>query len=91
MLRSGLERGLDARKARRGLFPALHRRNARSGSRTHRGSKLVLYFYPKDNTPGCTLEGADFRDRHKEFRAPAARCSACRATRSSRTRTSRPR
>jgi peroxiredoxin Q/BCP len=33
-----------------------------------RGGKLVLYFYPKDNTPGCTLEGADFRDRHKEFR-----------------------
>ena len=33
----------------------------------HRGKKLVLYFYPKDNTPGCTAEGADFRDRHKEF------------------------
>jgi len=28
----------------------------------------VLYFYPKDNTPGCTTQGADFRDRHKEFR-----------------------
>jgi thioredoxin-dependent peroxiredoxin len=28
----------------------------------------VLYFYPKDNTPGCTTEGADFRDRHKEFK-----------------------
>jgi thioredoxin-dependent peroxiredoxin len=33
----------------------------------HKGSKLVLYFYPKDNTPGCTTEGADFRDRHEEF------------------------
>jgi peroxiredoxin Q/BCP len=33
-----------------------------------RGAKLVLYFYPKDNTPGCTLEGAGFRDQHKEFR-----------------------
>jgi peroxiredoxin Q/BCP len=32
-----------------------------------RGSKLVLYFYPKDNTPGCTTEGTDFRDAHKEF------------------------
>jgi len=32
-----------------------------------RGRKLVLYFYPKDNTPGCTRQGADFRDRHKEF------------------------
>jgi peroxiredoxin Q/BCP len=33
-----------------------------------RGRKLVLYFYPKDNTPGCTTEGADFRDRHDAFR-----------------------
>ena len=32
-----------------------------------RGSKLVLYFYPKDNTPGCTNEGMQFRDLHKEF------------------------
>jgi len=32
-----------------------------------RGRKLLLYFYPKDNTPGCTAEGADFRDRHKAF------------------------
>jgi peroxiredoxin Q/BCP len=28
----------------------------------------VLYFYPKDNTPGCATEGADFRERHKEFK-----------------------
>ncbi len=27
-----------------------------------RGSKLILYFYPKDNTPGCTTEACDFRD-----------------------------
>ena len=32
-----------------------------------RGKKLVVYFYPKDSTPGCTAEGADFRDRYKEF------------------------
>ena len=32
-----------------------------------KGSNLVLYFYPKDNTPGCTLEGQDFRDRHAAF------------------------
>lgn len=38
----------------------------------HRGSKLVLYFYPKDNTPGCTTEGARFRDLHGDFRK--ARC-----------------
>ena len=28
---------------------------------------IILYFYPKDDTPGCTLEGQDFRDNHKEF------------------------
>jgi len=33
-----------------------------------RGRKLVLYFYPKDNTPGCTTQGADFRDAHTAFR-----------------------
>ena len=32
------------------------------------GSKLVLYFYPKDMTPGCTLEGQDFRDLHAAFK-----------------------
>jgi len=32
-----------------------------------RGKKVVLYFYPKDNTPGCTTEGQDFRDLHAEF------------------------
>ncbi len=32
-----------------------------------RGKKLVVYFYPKDSTPGCTVEGTDFRDRYKEF------------------------
>ena len=31
------------------------------------GSPLVLYFYPKDNTPGCTTEGQEFRDLHGEF------------------------
>lgn len=33
------------------------------------GRKQVLYFYPKDSTPGCTLEGQDFRDRYMEFQA----------------------
>ena len=32
-----------------------------------KGHPVVLYFYPKDNTPGCTTEGADFRDLHKAF------------------------
>jgi peroxiredoxin Q/BCP len=33
-----------------------------------KGKFAVLYFYPKDNTPGCTLEGQDFRDRYNQFK-----------------------
>ena len=33
----------------------------------HRGTPLVIYFYPKDNTPGCTTEAGQFRDLHAEF------------------------
>jgi peroxiredoxin Q/BCP len=33
----------------------------------HQGHVVVLYFYPKDNTPGCTIEGSDFRDLHSRF------------------------
>lgn len=31
------------------------------------GQPYVLYFYPKDDTPGCTIEGKDFRDRYRDF------------------------
>lgn len=31
------------------------------------GKNVVIYFYPKDNTPGCTTEGQEFRDRMKDF------------------------
>jgi thioredoxin-dependent peroxiredoxin len=37
-----------------------------------RGHPVVLYFYPKDNTPGCTMEGAQFRDLAKDFRKAGA-------------------
>lgn len=37
------------------------------------GRPLVLYFYPKDNTPGCTVEGAQFRDLHGRFQALGCR------------------
>ena len=37
-------------------------------SKDLKGSHAVLYFYPKDSTPGCTLEGQDFRDNHTRFR-----------------------
>lgn len=34
-----------------------------------RGKRIVLYFYPKDSTPGCTIEGHDFTRLHEEFKA----------------------
>ncbi len=33
----------------------------------YQGKTVVLYFYPKDNTPGCTTEGMQFRDLHPQF------------------------
>ena len=32
------------------------------------GKNVVIYFYPKDSTPGCTIEGQDFRDNFKKFK-----------------------
>ena len=37
-----------------------------------KGKKVVLYFYPKDNTPGCTTEGCDFAAAHKKFEKAGA-------------------
>lgn len=34
-----------------------------------KGKNIVIYFYPKDNTPGCTQEGQDFRDNYEAFQA----------------------
>ena len=36
-------------------------------AKDYKGKKLVVYFYPKDNTPGCTLEGQDFTALYKQF------------------------
>lgn len=35
----------------------------------HEGKQVVLYFYPKDSTPGCTIEAKDFRDAYQDFLA----------------------
>ena len=35
----------------------------------YKGKKLVLYFYPKDSTPGCTAEACDLRDHYERFQA----------------------
>ncbi|MEA2507142.1 MAG: thioredoxin-dependent peroxiredoxin [Actinomycetota bacterium] len=33
------------------------------------GNKVILYFYPADDTPGCTVEGCDFRDSYEDLKA----------------------
>ena len=40
--------------------------------RSFRGSPLVLYFYPKDDTPGCTTQACEFRDQYSRFRRRGA-------------------
>ena len=42
------------------------------GFKDYKGKKLVVYFYPKDNTPGCTQEGQDYRDLYKQFQKAGA-------------------
>jgi peroxiredoxin Q/BCP len=42
--------------------------NQRFASAAFKGHPYVLYFYPKDDTPGCTIEGSQFRDLHDEFK-----------------------
>ena len=39
---------------------------------TLKGKKVIIYFYPKDSTPGCTTEGQDFRDNHNKFKRAGA-------------------
>lgn len=41
--------------------------NVQKNLEDYHGKWVVLYFYPKDATSGCTLEGQDFRDKHAEF------------------------
>ena len=33
----------------------------------YRGRRVILYFYPKDNTPGCSLEAQDFKNHYQKF------------------------
>lgn len=46
--------------------------DAELGPADFKGRKLVLYFYPKDNTPGCTAQGQAFRDHYPTFRKAGA-------------------
>ena len=42
-----------------------------------RGKTVVFYFYPKDNTPGCTKEGEGFRDQYADFQAANCEILGC--------------
>lgn len=49
-------------------FTADATRNKKIRIKDLRGQNVVLYFYPKDSTPGCTTEGRDFSELHARFR-----------------------
>ncbi|MDB5884773.1 MAG: alkyl hydroperoxide reductase/Thiol specific antioxidant/Mal allergen [Polaromonas sp.] len=48
-------------------FEALATGGLKVSNQTHLGKVVVLFFYPKDNTPGCTTEAMQFRDHYKDF------------------------
>ena len=48
-------------------FEAVATGGLKVSNQTHLGKVVVLYFYPKDNTPGCTTEAMQFRDKYKDF------------------------
>ena len=48
-------------------FEALATGGVKFTPQSHLGRAVVLYFYPKDATPGCTTEALQFRDKHEEF------------------------
>ncbi|NDC76251.1 peroxiredoxin, partial [bacterium] len=49
-------------------FGAVDQHGATRTLREFRGRTVVLYFYPKDDTPGCTVEACSFRDGWAKFR-----------------------
>lgn len=48
-------------------FNALNQNSESISLEQFKGKKVVLYFYPKDDTPGCTAEACDLRDNHQRF------------------------
>lgn len=51
------------------LFSALNEKGQTISLSDYKGKKLVLYFYPKDDTPGCTAEACSLRDSYTKFQA----------------------
>jgi len=53
-------------------FEALDDQGEPQSLSIHKGKPIVLYFYPKDDTPGCTAEACDFRDQYSKLRKKGA-------------------
>ena len=53
-------------------FEALDDQGTPQSLSAHKGKSVVLYFYPKDDTPGCTTEACDFRDQYSKLRKKGA-------------------
>lgn len=53
-------------------FQLLNQENQLKTVQDYRGKKLILYFYPKDSTPGCTREACDFTANFSKFKAASA-------------------
>jgi peroxiredoxin Q/BCP len=50
------------------FFEGYNQKNELININMFKGKKLVLYFYPKDNTPGCTAEACSLRDNYEDFK-----------------------
>lgn len=50
-------------------FTSVDQNNNPVSLKDFKGQKVILYFYPKDNTPGCTLEACNFRDNYQFLKA----------------------
>lgn len=48
-------------------FSLLNEKSELINLEDYKGKNVILYFYPKDMTPGCTTEACDFRDAHEDF------------------------
>lgn len=49
-------------------FKSLDQSGAEISLHNFRGKKVILYFYPKDDTPGCTVESCNFRDHYQDLK-----------------------
>jgi peroxiredoxin Q/BCP len=49
------------------IFEGLDQESHTINLNNYNGKKVILYFYPKDDTPGCTAEACDFRDHHAKL------------------------